>query len=346
MRYDTIQVLRGLAATAVVASHMVDATIDEGSNWVLSPFFVSGEIGVDIFFVISGFIIYMASSGTRKKTPMHFLVNRFWRVVPPYWAVLIAYTCAALLLAVVFGDVSKVPSAESFFRSIFLWPMSPTNYVLIVTWTLSLEVIFYALFALTFLRAGPRPFFLAMFVWYLAGLASLALSGDMSGWAYPVLNSVVAEFVLGAGIAHVALTWQTRGHVLAFWIGLVAFFALMAGALEPHGWIRRELLYGLPCALLVYGAVGLQWQWPRTFLLWGESSYLLYLIHLPFMSFVGRGIEELTGFNIYFSDFAAIATVLSAILFSAACTVWLERPYQRWYKRRFLAPSMKVETAV
>lgn len=142
-RFDTIQVLRGVAAVLVVAMHALHGIEAEGFHWHLGELlFSKGLIGVDIFFVISGFVIFYIGFRGKRPTVGRFLANRFWRIFPPYWAVLIFTLSLFMGLAVVFGDSSKVPSLRELVTSVLLIPSTPENYVIGVAWTLGLELVF------------------------------------------------------------------------------------------------------------------------------------------------------------------------------------------------------------
>lgn len=333
-KIDTIQVLRGLAATLVVSMHMLHGIEAEGFHWHLGErLFANGRIGVDIFFVISGFIIYFIAFRGDRPSIGTFVMNRFWRVVPPYWAVLVCLVLLFYLLWLVSGDASRIPTFVELLSSALLWPMVPLDYVLGVAWTLSLEILFYLVFALTALRFGSRAFFAAMIAWYIIGMLCHTNGSMAPQWALPIFNPVVLEFLWGALIAKYFLTGRTKGHRWAFALGLVAILALLWFDVDSGLWIRRELIYGIPSAVLIYGAIGIHWSWPKPLLVWGESSYLLYLIHIPFYMVVGRGLEILTGFNIYSSPLSAVATIVMAVLFAALLCLKVERPYHKMYRK-------------
>lgn len=289
---------------------------------------------MDIFFVISGFIIYYTSFSRTPPTVSAFLINRFWRLMPPYWLVTLGMVTMGLAMSVVFGDGRWVYSWEKLAGSFLLLPMAPESYVLIVSWTLSLEIIFYAIFAIVALRFGPRPFFAVMLVWYFLGILSLVYTGDMSGWGVAALNPLILEFLFGAWIAKRVIAGETSYHGLSFCLGMFFLAITLIANPELQPWVRREFVVGLPAALLVYGAVGLTLRWPNMFLLWGESSYILYLVHLPAYLVLARGTEELTGYNVYSHPLTAAGMVVVVLAVSALLTVFIERPYQAYYKRR------------
>lgn len=97
-RIASIQILRGLAATMVAAYHLRGAALSEGFDPGVFDYFVGGEIGVHVFFVISGFIIYFVSVQRSSMTWLSFIVARFWRIFPTYWAILSLYILGLVAL--------------------------------------------------------------------------------------------------------------------------------------------------------------------------------------------------------------------------------------------------------
>ncbi|TYO85460.1 acyltransferase family protein [Oceanicella actignis] len=133
----SLQILRGVAATLVAGFHLFAAAEAEGADPGLFRLFSGGEIGVDVFFVISGFIIFHISRNRPGMTRSAFLQSRFWRILPPYWAILSLYILAALGLAALLGDRGKLPDGSSLLISYLLLPHP--DQVIVIAWTLSLE---------------------------------------------------------------------------------------------------------------------------------------------------------------------------------------------------------------
>jgi len=337
--FQTIQILRGVAATLVAGYHLLLGVRSEGYDWQIGEMlFASGGLGVDIFFVISGFIIYYIAFRSVKPTPMGFLINRFWRVVPPYWVASVLSILLSVALLLILNDASQLSSPTKIIYSLALWPMPPLDYVLPIAWTLSLELMFYLIFAVTALRFNTTVFFVALVIWYVVGLAGVLHANDMSGFAYPAINPIVLEFLFGALIAKFTLSGRTGYHRIAFIAGAIALLYVLLLDVETTGLMRREFLYGIPSAALVYGAIGLRGQWPKVMLLWGESSYLLYLLHVMIFQVFGSLIRLGTGFSVYTTWWSATGLLLIAVGISMALTVIAERRYQAFYKgqmRRF-----------
>jgi len=254
VRLRSIQVLRGLAASSVVMLHATGS-------------FPKGAVGVDLFFVISGFIMAHVSRG---RTPGDFLFDRFWRIYPLWLFALIPW---------IWWTHPDLPRLIS---SVTLWPIIDgwQTPALRVGWTLSFEMLFYFAVAAS-LRIGVKPL--------------LALFGLMLCGAYVVRwpifnylgNPMVFEFLFGVLIARsprlpelsiplvvVALV------VLAFspaWVGQVYGVTLQVAA------VWRVLYWGIPAALIVYACVSSEAQfaserWALPLLI-GDASYSIYLFH-------------------------------------------------------------------
>ncbi len=332
-RIDSLQALRGLAALLVAGLHLygnaVFATGDAG------PFaiFRNGAAGVDLFFVLSGFIICHTANRRPGMTPRAFLAGRFWRIVPPYWLVL-GLTCGlAVTWAVATGDPSKVPPLRTVVVSALLLPLP--DYVIIITWTLAMEVLFYLLFAATFLRRGRAAFFAAMIAWVVASQIVEYVPAAHDPLLGVALHSSALEFLFGALIAEALRRGPLPATGPALAAGAVLFGANLLGAFDAaHGVVGRELVPGIPAALLVYGALGVRRRVPGWAVLLGEASYILYLVHLLAFSLLRRPMGWLVGGEVYGST-AGMAAMLAAVvgLAIAACLL-LERPYHAWYRRR------------
>ncbi len=341
---DLIQALRAIAALMVAAFHLQAAAIDRTDYDGVFRLFAHGEAGVDLFFVISGFIIYYTAQNRRGLTATEFVRARFWRVYPPYWGVLLLYLALAGIAALKPGLVSFsfVVTPRSLLNSAFLLPQP--DQILTVAWTLAVEVLFYLLFGLTFFRFGKRGFFAAMIAWALAAQVIV----HSSGLEHPLLGFVlyrgVIEFLFGSIVAVLLLRGQIHRPRLALAIGLVGFSVWLLGGYENLGLdVGREWGAGIPAALILYGIVRSSIRLPRWILLLGEASYILYLIHLLCFSIFGRVLSEV-GLDIYSSSTAMLVALLTTTALACGATVVLERPFHRWHKARHKRLRRHVET--
>ncbi|HZX78225.1 acyltransferase [Lysobacter sp.] len=325
--------MRALAALLVVLFHL---RIVEGKYGAGSPFlpgwigFADG--GVDLFFVISGFVMATIAAGSyrSRSNATTFLLRRAWRILPLYWGYT---TVVVLLMAIIPGAVNTSYQGQSIPASYLLWPQA-TLPVLTVGWTLIHEGYFYLVmaFAIACLPERAVPALLA--IWALVvGVGPHLLEARSPGLDV-LLSSMTWEFI--AGVA-VGLYWRRIPAVLGLpllLLGAIGFVAGMIalGHLSVPGLVpNRVAIFGLTSALMIAGAVVYEsgrgsvsapvWQ------AIGDSSYSLYLSHVFVISAVGR-LWKASAFNVTAWEhglFVLFATLLSLAV-GLASYRWLERP--------------------
>ncbi|UPT90377.1 acyltransferase [Bradyrhizobium barranii subsp. apii] len=278
-KFQSIQVLRALAANMVVVFHFVglNARIDPSYRAIESAIANLGIGGVHCFFVISGFVI---TTVAQREHWRQFLFSRIVRIYPIYWVYL------ALMVAFYLARGWPDP-APAFLNSVFLLPA--TTPLLPVGWSLVHEVYFYAVVALA-LALG-----LSM-VRLLTGWAVLIVVAQLfTTSTNPVLQIVThpytIEFIAGGFIALA----NVRRHGLAILVtgaALVAVGQPLCGLLDPSQQWLRMLLIGSPYMLVVYGAISLESTgWgapPRWAIKLGDASYSTYLSHFLLLALLTR----------------------------------------------------------
>ena len=148
-KIDSIQVLRGVAATLVAAFHLNASAVFEHDYKGVFNLAAHGSVGVDIFFVLSGFIIYYTSVNRPGMTMAEFVSARFWRVLPPYWAILVLYIVVDMLRFLVQGQGLVGPSLYELIVSFALLP-SPDQ-IIPIAWTVVVEI------QLSAVVGNPKP---------------------------------------------------------------------------------------------------------------------------------------------------------------------------------------------
>ena len=333
----SLQVLRGFAATIVAGYHLREAAVAEGAEPGLFNLFKGGEIGVDSFFVISGFIIFYVAQHTPHLGAKKFLLARFWRIFPPYWAILALYIIAALALAFVLGDRSKLPDAQTLITSVFLFPVP--GHIITISWTLAIELVFYVVFAISFFTGGTRGLVIIMLVWVLITQAFNLTGIDLPSFLWLPLHTAVLEFLFGIliGIYFHATTDNARRFQLpALILGAIGVGYYMVNGAFHVGPFGREIAAGIPALFLTYGVLGLQIRKATVLETWGESSYILYLLHILYFSILGT-IAKVLGFNLYHSQIGMLTLLVTVVVISYQLTIKIERPYQGWYKQSKLS---------
>ncbi len=280
---QSIQALRAIAALFVVAFHGTVLWHDKFAPDVMP--WQNGNAGVDLFFVISGFIM-VVSSRRLLGVPGgwgRFMVLRLVRIVPMYWLVTAAKLAA--IVAVPALALHTSPTAWNIVASFLFVPardaMGVVRPVLDVGWTLSFEMVFYIAFA-TALFFAAEPILVAGPA--MVALALLTLLRGPDGSALSTLaNPMVLEFVSGMPIAH-AVHRRFMLYLASPWTIVAALAGLMCLAFMPIGesW-SRTLVWGL-AATVALAACVLSDKWldpflPRLVIRIGEASYSLYLIH-------------------------------------------------------------------
>ncbi|MCJ2067147.1 acyltransferase [Methylobacterium sp. J-088] len=356
-----IQILRGCAALMVVwhhTRHEVELLAQRGG-----PAFDPGTLlpwwgGVDLFFVISGFVIVLAS-GALFGVPggrARFLAHRIARVVPLYWLLSLVYLALALARPDVLGEAAAlVHDPAALLASFLFWPAARPDGTIQplygLGWTLNYEAFFYGLFAAG-LGLGRR----GAMVWLVAALVLLVTAGTVRPdlplplrfWA----NPIVLEFAAGAGLAlayrsgvrpPVPLRAGLAGLGL---LGLILAARLLADLGEADGFVR-PLLVGVPAALLVTSALGpgrdaaqvARLPAPiRALVTLGDASYALYLVH-PFALRLVREILVRIGPAQALHPYGGMVLMLAASV-AAALVIhrFVETPLTRRF-RRILDPG-------
>lgn len=296
-RLENIQALRGVAALMVLFAHVKEAEIDYGGAGTILPHFLyMGVVGVDLFFLISGFVMtHGALSGARGgEAGKRFLFNRAARIYPVYWTATLALMVLYAGKQYLFAEATPFPNP----RATFL--LTPSDYYPLVPvgWTLVHEMYFYVVFALfVFWSAARLPAFLG--AWGLIIIAALAFGAfDANAWTKIAFNPLTFEFMAGAVIALVLRRGVTAFALPALIAG-AALFAIealfFADQLYPNvmgEFAQRAAIFTPPFALILYGAAALEKsrnalapKWLRKS---GDASYSLYLIHVPVFLVVGK----------------------------------------------------------
>ncbi|OCP37493.1 acyltransferase family protein [Ensifer sp. LC163] len=266
-----IQYLRALAALGVVLFHAAERT---------GHHFAIGAAGVDVFFVISGFIMWVISD-RRPVAPLSFLKERLRRIAPIYWLATIVmigggvaglFPNLVLTVEHVLASLAFIPARSP--SSGEVWP------VLVQGWTLNFEMFFYVVFAASLLLPRHRrlPMMAALFlVLVLLGLAIDTENPLLLTYTRPV----ILEFVAGMIVAECWL----RGRVVGPRVGMALFLGALAGfaALAVLRLPFDERILGPLAVLLVVATLALEaggWfqKWALPTLL-GDASYSIYLWH-------------------------------------------------------------------
>lgn len=267
---DGIQILRGLAAFLVIVRH--------GTKEIDGFNFEVGQFGVDLFFVISGFVIYLTSRNVDWGT---FAKKRLVRIVPLYWLVSSIALIGAVLL--VKGTMNEV--FYEFVLSLLFIPHGDLFPILYVGWTLNYEMWFYLIFgALIFFNANLlKGATITIFAFVILGLILLSFNDwDVTPYTVPLLP-ITLEFMIGVWIAYFYINGFNFSKAFCVFLLFVALIWLWFAPNASAYTVWRPVVWAMPAALIVVSFLGSEKHvsfGKFTFLmLLGNASYATYLIH-------------------------------------------------------------------
>ena len=334
----SLQALRALAAWVVVCHHFMQIFFDFHAKGPVGQFLSDrGAVGVDVFFVISGLVIYL-STRDKPMAPQRFLLNRVLRIVPAYWF----YTLlmAGLLLVASRWMPHQTIELQHFLLSLLFIPAeNPGGYgmypTLNVGWTLNFEMFFYLLFSLVFLVRQRYQLLLVGAV-LLVSSEVLSRVGVLSHF---YANNIIYEFLLGIGIGIL----YRRGLILeGLWLPLAVLVAACLAIYHLDASMRL-VHWGLPSAMIVLACVALEPYLKGNQVLksLGDCSYSVYLVHVLVL-YGGWFASRRLKLDPY-ATFAVCVPVIAAA--SWLSYQWLERGLYRrlsaWFEaRRSAQPAL------
>ncbi len=333
---DCVQLLRAVAAVAVVTHHI--------------RLFGNGAWGVDLFFVISGFIMCYVTENSGRS----FFAKRIIRVVPLYWAGTLAVFCIAL----VYPSLLDHTTADfvDLLKSLFFIPFKKghlTVPVLFLGWTLNYEMFFYLIFSLSMAVNHKRRAVVASVL-----LVAIVFAGQ---WVpdHPVpfrffSRPIILEFAFGM-ICYELFTSTARHRMrnrsiasrLLWTLAGAIFIVCMLLATNFSPFEEPVIQWGVFAALSFYCVLcGLSGViLPVWVVAIGDASYSLYLFH----TFV---IQLFTKFTGAFSGTGALAYFMAVMVIVLCCVMsvlsykYLERPLTEFLRRRFVDRAVATDAGV
>ena len=325
-RVGNIQLLRALAAGAILMSHAADVLLPKSDAWRAVPW----SAGVDLFFIISGFVMMLLSEGRfgRAAEASHFIVRRVIRIVPSYWF----FTLLMVALLIVFPSAVRntaLNAPVAITSLLFIpWPRADglLRPLLSQGWTLNYEAFFYFAFALALLsRRGALLLAIAFITLVAAGPLFPAPWFAAAFYSDPI----IVEFVAGMGLAQLYIRGvRVRWPAMAL---LVAMAMITAAGFVVRPEVPRVIAFGMPAFLLAVAAMlrpeaRTKSRVRRFGEALGDASYVLYLSH----PFVVNGMKLLMGSGPEVLILSLGASLGFAILFHR----WIERPVTDWLNRK------------
>ena len=330
----SIQVWRAIAALLVVVTHASNELVSMGLGFRLID---NGPFGVDIFFVISGFVMVYSSERLfgQPGAPRKFFARRVARIVPAYWL--------ATLLMVWF--LLPRASTKAVIGSLLFSPHYPIEVpLLLVGWTLIFEMFFYAVFAVALL-AGKRTAVIGCAAAFLAALAFLgpappSMPGftvtSAKGLAY-LADPIILEFALG-----MMLALLYRANIRLRFEATVLLLALGTGWLAMTvEWMPRPYSCGIAAALIVGGPALCSVPSPgpgnlvaRIGVFLGDISYSLYLTHFLSFAYVAWIATQLAINPLDYVWPYVVAMLGAAVLIASVMYLCFEKPVTKFLQKQ------------
>ncbi len=333
---NSIQFLRGFAALAVVVHHTGGYVKRYFEPTLLfRDYFSLGFAGVDLFFVISGFIIHFTSKNylDNPSKLQEYLKKRFVRVYPIYWVITtILFVSSWLITLILHKNIFSIGYPHTFNAYIQTYTLFPLHFAINpVTWTLSYELFFYLGFA--FLIISKR-------LWVIPALI-LAISffhlinhipdGNLSYFNF-LFSGYNFEFLLGFLIFQfyksVKIPNQLSVLLLILSFGIIIYFGYSVSDVDSF---KRVLVFGVPSSLILIALLNLEENgmisFPKFSIILGNSSYALYLIHFPMMLLMNK-LPQIMGYTITASQEVLYSCfiIISIVLTSIYVHKWIEKP--------------------
>jgi peptidoglycan/LPS O-acetylase OafA/YrhL len=348
MTFVSLQALRGLAALGVVLFHLLpfEAKYLPGAAIVPTGFSV-GRAGVDLFFVLSGFLAVWTTLGPGGgQAAQTFLLRRVTRIYPVYWL----YCIPLLLAALVAHGAAGGPDIPA---SLLLVPNAAPP-LLLVAWTLEFEVYFYLVFALLiWVRLGRAHRSLALLAWGVAVVAGRAILAPARDQAVldAIFSPLVMEFLAGCAAAYLCAAGIPRAvTAVAGVVGCIMLVLALVWAETLFGlpWLRVAI-FGTGAGLLLIGCFGedlvIRRVLPRVIVRIGDASYSLYLSHLFTIGIVGHVVAKLAPYAGMLATPAGhvavlCGSVLAALVVAEASYRWIERPMLRVTRHLIRRPAV------
>jgi exopolysaccharide production protein ExoZ len=348
---NNIQVLRAAAAYMVVLAH-AQAFINNFHPDALQSNL--GQSGVDIFFVISGFIMVYTNRNAARSTGQFWLA-RIIRIVPMYWTATLVMV-SLTLVGLHPSGLHQWDAADLVFSLLFI-PRLMNNgiseAILSLGWTLTYEMFFYFVFGLTLLLRSPvRSVALITVIFLSLGLSGIVLQ-PASFLAAHYLNPIIMEFAAGCvlGLVYIKTDIFKARHaaragavmiLLGVALGILADHYYRDALFHPP--VHRLIMFGIPAMSIVAGTLALERSGYRCsgrfLLLQGEASYAVYLFHplILHTTFKSLAFVLPTG-SVAISVLITSIALLAVITGGTYIHLYFEKPLGRYLHEKSLVRS-------
>lgn len=331
IKLNLIQTLRGIMAIIVVLHHITaSSAFYLNQNWLKGIFSV-GWVGVDFFFVLSGFIMVYAHKEDyiNRTNVATFFKKRFLRIYPIYW--IIAFI--ALCLMLISHKLSLSTDFGYILKSFLLIPNTKAPFLL-VAWSLIFECFFYLIFGFG-IYFGVKIMKYFFLTWLGIIIVSHFIGLNISNWF--IFNNFILEFIFGCIVGYLFVFRKYTNNLnptILIWLGCIIFVIMWVVCLNSDFGLKQSiesrLIYGLSASLIIMGLATIDIQNkikpPVLFLLLGNASYVLYLIHPIILAIVYKASTSFLSQNNTLVLFFGFLVFLICLVLGVFFHLVIEKP--------------------
>jgi len=311
-KIDIIEFSRFVAAMLVMCVHI--------------PVFGFGTFGVDIFFIISGFVMMHST----ERTSSNFFKKRLIRILPNYYI----FTLGVFILALKFPHLLNNTTADlnHLLKSLFFIPFNKNETghfpILFLGWTLNLEMLFYSIFALSLMINKKYRGFISSYIL----LTIFLISAYINSFPLKAYNDfIIFEFILGMIIYLIIFK---KNYIESF----LMLLAIIIGCLFHEINLNNRLLtYGLPSMIIMFLMI-LKFQnlkLSKLILMLGAGSYSLYLTHPYIIQFFDRFTNWFSG-DFLQKSLSIFLCVILTNTFAILTYKYYELPIRRYFRKKLI----------
>ena len=348
-KYNLIQILRGFAAVFVMLYHATRHYQEKGLVF-LNGIFKHGYFGVDVFFVLNGFVIYYSSQKYLENgNYLEFIKKRFIRIYPSFWLFLLFPLTVVFLVAPQYIVARSAFEPINFINILVLFFNHPQ--ISQVTWTLSFELYFYILFFLMIFNKNFKYLIVLILIFATIQLIDKNIFSNLYFQKY-LFSPLLLEFFLGVLIVYI-INKTLKNHQVWYWVLLTIsmIYFVFIDYLSSNNIIEitkhnRVLNFELASFLLILSLVLLEKfnnvQSSKILIVIGDSSYVLYLIHSIILSFIDSKLILSGRFVIINKEIATILACFFIIFLSIFIHLIIEKPMLKYLNKAMFKSKLNL----
>ena len=326
----SVQYLRAFASLSVLFSHV----LQEKSIMPFGNYFISGGYGVDLFFIISGFLIYLTTkdNDSWKK----FAVKRVFRIFPLYWFVFILY----LLYNYAVGNFNF--SAVFYIQNLLMlpWdgPLTTESLLIHVAWSTVYEVYFYLIFTILLILKINKKYVIGLLVLFFVvvkGIFFLKINAINENNVFEFVNSIagrthIIPFIIGVVLAMIynkpkIITTVISNRLLFKFIfilfNLIYLYILITQYSQYKSYLISTIIFCLWIYIDLIYKINYENRISKFFIMVGNVSYSIYLLHILVIIII---VKFMHIDNLYFLN---LLTLLFTISLSYLTYTYIEKPF-------------------